>query len=229
MSDRKGFVLFRDSWPMVELLTLEERGVLLTALFAYAAGDELPVMEQAVEIVFRGMKASVDQSAERYEATCEKRRAAANKRWADANGCKSMQMDANASDAMQNNANGMQTDANDAEIEIETEKEIETEVIEKKNSPSGSKKKKPKLVFPESLDQDFVREAFAAFKEMREKIHKPMTLNGAELILKDLEKHSKGDPVLAVKILEQSIKNSWQGVFPLKDNRPKGRIDWDAI
>ena len=95
-----------------------------------------------------------------------------------------MQMHAYACECIQ----VMQTDANDAEIEIETEKEIETEVIEKKNSPSGSKKKKPKLVFPESLDQDFVKETFRAFQEMRETMHKPMTLDSAKLILKDLEK-----------------------------------------
>lgn len=48
-----------------------------------------------------------------------------------------------------------------------------------------------------------------------------------------IEKLSKGDNDLAVKILNQSVDHCWQGLFALKDNEPhsanKGAIDWDNV
>lgn len=48
-------------------------------------------------------------------------------------------------------------------------------------------------------------------------MRKPLTVKAEELIIKDLAKLARGDAVKATKILEQSIKKGWQGVFPLKD------------
>lgn len=54
------------------------------------------------------------------------------------------------------------------------------------------------------------------FVEMRKKIRKPITDKGIELLLKNLEKLSGGDESKKILIIEQSIMNSWQGVFELK-------------
>lgn len=56
---------------------------------------------------------------------------------------------------------------------------------------------------------------FKNYLEMRAKIKKPATDKAKEIILKDLHKYEIG---IAVKMLENSVINSWQGVFPLKDN-----------
>ena len=57
--------------------------------------------------------------------------------------------------------------------------------------------------------------AWKDFKAMRKKIRKPMTKRAEELILRDLDKLSN-DREEQIAILNQSIKYSWQGVFPLK-------------
>jgi uncharacterized protein YdaU (DUF1376 family) len=59
-------------------------------------------------------------------------------------------------------------------------------------------------------------ESWIAFEQMRTKARKPMTDRARELIVKELESlQSKGfDPVA---VLDQSIRNNWQDVFPLKD------------
>ena len=120
MSKRNGFVLFRDSWPLVELLTYEQRGILLTAVFAYNFGGKLPEMDTPTRMAFLEAKERIDKAADKYDATCERRREAANKRWHPyANACKAMQ-----------------SNANDAEIE----KEIEIE-IPKENTPTECKRK----------------------------------------------------------------------------------------
>lgn len=53
------------------------------------------------------------------------------------------------------------------------------------------------------------------FIEMRKKIKKPMTEKAIELMLNKLNKFST-DETIQTKILEQSIMNSWQGIFELK-------------
>lgn len=126
MRRRRGFVLFHESRPLVEQLTLDQRGTLLTAVFAYDAGDPLPEMDAVTRIVFLDIKGRLDKAASAYEAVCEKRRDAANKRWADAKACKSMQEDANASFALHSTIR---------------EEEIEKEIITKENSPTESKRK----------------------------------------------------------------------------------------
>ena len=57
---------------------------------------------------------------------------------------------------------------------------------------------------------------FNQFLEMRKTIKKPLTFYGQELLLKKLHKETLE---VAIKMLEQSIENSWQGVFPLKENK----------
>jgi hypothetical protein len=56
------------------------------------------------------------------------------------------------------------------------------------------------------------------FKQMRKGLKKPMTEHAEKLILKKLDGLSLGDPEEAVKILERSIENSWQTVYPLKND-----------
>jgi hypothetical protein len=51
---------------------------------------------------------------------------------------------------------------------------------------------------------------------MRKKIRKPATDKAKDLVLKELHKN---DLVTAISMLEQSIMNSWQGVFPLKQQK----------
>lgn len=55
------------------------------------------------------------------------------------------------------------------------------------------------------------------FAEMRKKIRKPLTRRALELNLDQAWKLSGGDTGLIVRIFEQSIQNSWSGVFALKN------------
>lgn len=57
--------------------------------------------------------------------------------------------------------------------------------------------------------------ALKDFKTMRKKIRKPMTERAEELLLNKLNKLSNSEEEQTA-ILNQSIMNSWQGIFPLK-------------
>ncbi len=62
---------------------------------------------------------------------------------------------------------------------------------------------------------DFYK-ALKEFKEMRNKARKPMTPRAEELLLMDLDRLSDNEAD-QIAILNQSIMNSWAGVFALKD------------
>lgn len=68
------FILRIDFYPQIKMLDREQRGDLLTAVFAYSAGEELPEMDQVTRMCFGFIKASLDANAERYQAKCAKNR-----------------------------------------------------------------------------------------------------------------------------------------------------------
>lgn len=60
------------------------------------------------------------------------------------------------------------------------------------------------------------KDAWNAYAEMRNKVRKPMTGRAAQLAIAELLKLKElgNDPKA---VLEQSVMNSWQGLFPLKN------------
>ena len=88
---------------------------------------------------------------------------------------------------------------------------------EVKNIKENNTKEKP-VYYPndEALDK-----AFADYVDMRKKIKKPLTDRAIELAMKKLDDLSGGDNDIAIKIIEQSVLNSWQGLFPLKEKGDK--------
>ena len=79
-----------------------------------------------------------------------------------------------------------------------------------KNVKNDKKKEKEKGII-------FLK-AWKDFKAMRTKIRKPLTKRAEELIINELNKLAT-DEKTQVAILNQSIMNSWQGVFPLRANK----------
>lgn len=90
---------------------------------------------------------------------------------------------------------------------------------EDKNSLDKSREDKGKM--SDSIGQTCspeLAEALAAFAEHRKKLKKPMTDYAKELLLKKLQKLAKTEQE-QIAILNQSIENGWQGVFPLGGDR----------
>lgn len=53
------------------MLTMEQRGILFTAIYAYELGEELPEMDPLTAMCFGFIKSSLDANAEKYESRCE--------------------------------------------------------------------------------------------------------------------------------------------------------------
>lgn len=83
----------------------------------------------------------------------------------------------------------------------------------------GDKRSARKTVYypnDEKLDN-----AFADYVDMRKKTKKPMTERAIQLAQKKLDELSKGNNDVAIQILEQSVMNCWQGLFPLREEARK--------
>lgn len=70
---KNSFVLYAEYAKHISILSMEQRGVLFTAIMAYSAGEELPEMDGMTQIAFSFIKEQLDRDKERYEATCKKR------------------------------------------------------------------------------------------------------------------------------------------------------------
>lgn len=79
-------------------------------------------------------------------------------------------------------------------------------------------------------NDEILNKAFSDYVAMRKQIKKPLTDRAIELAMKKLDELSNGNNDIAIKIIEQSIMNSWQGLFPLKDtSHNNGSIDWSQV
>ena len=106
----------------------------------------------------------------------------------------------------------------DAIPETETETEQSKRRKEKKVQQPA-----PSALVPVTLWLEFV--------DMRKKIRKPMTAKAVQLIHRELEnlKELGNDPV---EVIEQSIRNSWQDVYPVRKDKSNGKTElksFDAI
>lgn len=118
--EKQTFILYVESANQVDILTDEEAGQLLKALFRYVSDGEMLVTEnRTLAIVFSAIKTRIDRDSAKYAEICVKRKKAAEKKWAIS---KCIQKHPLASNTMQMDANGGDSDyyndnVNDNEIE----------------------------------------------------------------------------------------------------------------
>lgn len=70
---KDSFILYDEYSAHIELLSMEQRGVLLTAIFAYRNGEEPPEMDNAVAMAFSFIKSQLSRDNERYDEIVKKR------------------------------------------------------------------------------------------------------------------------------------------------------------
>lgn len=107
---------------------------------------------------------------------------------------------------------------NERTEEIKKDKNIKEKDIDKSIS------KKKTVYYP---DDEMLESAFQEYLTMRKKIKKPICTDMAlHRAMNTIERLSKGDNDLAVKILNQSVDHCWQGLFELKEdnsNKQQGK------
>ena len=90
--------------------------------------------------------------------------------------------------------------------------------VERKPVTNSLTKKTIESKIAESFTDESLKSSFIDFLAMRANIKKPISTSGAlTRMINRLKKLSEGDESLADKILDQSIRNNWQDIYPLKD------------
>lgn len=116
-------------------------------------------------------------------------------------------------------ASGEQVENADLDLGLDIDKDIDLDLDQDLDLGKGKgKKKKASDYYP--LDEQ-LNKAFLDYIDFRKKIKKPMTDRAIELAISKLDKLSKGDNDVAIQILEQSILNGWQALYPLKGTEQK--------
>lgn len=100
---------------------------------------------------------------------------------------------------------------------------IEEDNKEKKKRKYIKEKERVQMYFPDDKE---LNQAFIGYVEMRKQMKKPMTDRAIELAIKKLQHlavlpfSDLMDNKHAIQILNQSVMNGWQGLFPLKEQGP---------
>lgn len=123
---KKSFVLYGDYREHFALLSAEEQGQLLMAIFAYAEEGTQPALSPAAMMAFSFIRTQLDRDEARYAETCQKRQEA---------GKKSGETRRNKREQQQEKG----TNGTDTENENENENDTVTESVPPK-SPQGGQK-----------------------------------------------------------------------------------------
>lgn len=227
---KKGLVINEGVWPLIDDLLPDEKASLLTALSEYCKGNEPAEMDRIVRMVFTRIIQDKETSLSEVRSRAGKKGAKARWKKMANDGKNSINGNLPVLPVLPSDKEKVGKEKEDIIQSIYINRDIKTDKDSMAKMANNDKNGKNDVLLPPELDQDYVREALKDFKDMRQRIRKPMTKRAEELIVKDLMKLSKGDALTAKKILEQSTKNSWQGVFALKDGRAsKPRMDWSAV
>jgi len=83
MEMKKNTVLLHlDIDKSVAKLSMEQRGIILTAIFAHGCGKDLPDMDEVTDMAWSFIRTQIDRENERWKHRAEKNKAAAEARWA---------------------------------------------------------------------------------------------------------------------------------------------------
>ena len=105
-----------------------------------------------------------------------------------------------------------------------TMEQCNNNIIKPIPADAGEKQKKAKTTKGVERDvyypnDELLNDAFKEYVQMRKTIKKPFATESAiDIAMIKLNKLSGGDSDIAIQILSESVMNSWQGLFPLKDN-----------
>lgn len=113
------------------------------------------------------------------------------------------------------------------DIDIEKEIEIDKEInIKKEKKKKEKKETEIDILINDNFNDEELKETIYEFIKMRKAIKKPLTTRGLELLIKKLYKITNNIDE-QIEILNNSIMNNWQGIFPLKTETRNNKGGFD--
>lgn len=85
--NRPGVMFYFELRPCLKRLSMAEKGALFEAILDYGQDGVLPEFAGSMAVAWDFIQPRIDLDGQRYDDLCQRRRAAALKRW-DAHACK---------------------------------------------------------------------------------------------------------------------------------------------
>lgn len=149
--DRKSFVLYTESREIIDKLNIEQRGMLLTALFDHIQGYDVQPLDPLTDIVFTTIRNYMDKDFKKYESRCEKNRENANNRWKKEQS-ENMQSHTNKCERMQSHTNGQSRIDSHYDNDSYSESDSYSDSEDIKGDTSRVKKKSPRRFEPPTVE-----------------------------------------------------------------------------
>lgn len=250
--DKRTFVFHLDWADVLNQQPDNIRLAVYDAIIDYVNNGNVPDAGTPVYLVFLFIKQQIDKDAERYEEVCEKRRNAGSKGGKQkvanvANATKCYQMQTNVADNDNEYDNDYDIIINDNSIikekinkkeneienKIESAKETTTLIDQKEKEKEKSCAKKEKKVNVKFNAEELLKDEPQELQELLMRwIDYKKTQFGKtyksddsfRMFIKKLQTLSGGDFTKAKAIIEQSIANTYQGIFELTNyNKTQSR------
>ena len=208
----ESFILYTEYADHLEFLTMEQRGVLITAVFAYVQGKELPEMEPAVAIALSFITKNLDRNREKYETIIEKRsqagiasaKARAIKRQQTATKLTLVEMRQQTSTNSTDNVND-----NDNENENVNDNENVKEKRKRKAAEPQGEDPIEEMGF--SPEMESTVRSWVRYKTEKRQAYKETGLRSLLTRIRK-EADARGDRAV-INLIQESMANNWQGII----------------
>ena len=205
---KDSFILYLEQKQIFEMLTNEEAGQLIKAIFEYEDTGQIVNLDRSLQIAFLPIKSALDRNKEKYENVVKRNKRNIEKRWEKENTKNTT------------GKKGIQKNTKNTDNEHDNDNERDNENDNEHDKDKKEKNKKRKTFDDILAEKNFTKEledTIRDFIDMRKTIKKPMTSKALELLLRNLEKLTNLEEE-KIAILNQSIEHGWQTVYPLKNN-----------
>jgi len=212
---RDSFILYTECVEQIGMLSREQRGDLLTAIYAYETEQLLPEMDTLTAMVFSIIRQKLDRDGEKYDRKCRKNAENINKRW------NTNVYDRNEKDTtVYDRINSYGDNEPDPDNDPDCENEDEHEPTAKEKKPTAQKRKAEEYD-PNPAVNDAVRE----FVRHRRALKRPMTDKAVQLFMTRLRKMARS-PDEQIELINTAIERGWQTVY---EPGKKDTIDWSKV
>lgn len=147
MGEKKSFLMYKDWAKMIAKLSDQDAGRLLKSLYAYIIDGIIPDnLEPAADMAFTFMQQAFERDADKYEETCEKRRAAINKRWQEYKSIQENTKEYKSIQAITNDTDNDNDIDNDNDTDNDNDNDTDIYIREKKPENKSVKRFVPPTV-----------------------------------------------------------------------------------
>lgn len=228
---RDSFVLYTNISEVLEALSMEQRGMLFTAIIEYQKSGEMPeISDPLVKVAFIPVRQSLDINNNKYDSKVEARRQAGIKsgesrrkqneqegaKRTNVNFVRTKQTKRTEND--NDNENVYENDNENVNVN-EYEKQLEIKKKEKTNITNKTHTTRKRVY----VDDERLNTAIHNFVDHRQKMRKPMTDYAIQLFIKKLNDLS-GSVDGQIQLIDYAISKGWQTVYPIND-KPQNKMD----